>query len=80
MILSVTCALLLERMIYSTITILTNSSQPEGLWYPLDALPEWLVACLICSPGLVLSRDELEEKDLELDGYRNRPLIPPTVV
>ncbi|KAJ3573732.1 hypothetical protein NP233_g2239 [Leucocoprinus birnbaumii] len=63
-------AFLLWRMIYSVITI--RQSPHEATYYPLSALPEFLCVCVYAVPGLVLSRRELKEKDMELErsgGY-----------
>jgi hypothetical protein len=65
-------------MIYSVITV--GEIQKEQTWYPLAALPEFLSVCVFATPGLVLSNAELQEKDIELEGYRNKSVIPPTVV
>lgn len=77
-ILGVISALLLVRMIYNVITV--SKAQHEASWYPLSTLPEFLCVCLFAVPGLVPSRVELQEKDIELEGYHNRPVVVPSVV
>ncbi|KAF9445824.1 hypothetical protein P691DRAFT_805100 [Macrolepiota fuliginosa MF-IS2] len=78
-ILGVISLLFLVRMIYSVITI--SKRQHEDSWYPLSAFTEFLCVCLFATPGLVLSRAELQEKDVELKGYYNQPHVaPPTIV
>ncbi|KAJ3567188.1 hypothetical protein NP233_g6523 [Leucocoprinus birnbaumii] len=75
-ILCVITALLVERMVYSVITVGMQAS--EASYYPLSALPEFLVVCVFATPGLVLSRTELQEQDVILEGYRpNERLYDP---
>ncbi|KAF5349653.1 hypothetical protein D9756_008796 [Leucocoprinus leucothites] len=61
-------ALLVERMIYTVITL--GQRAHEATYYPLSALPEFLCVCLVAIPGLVLSRTELQEQDVLMQGYR----------
>lgn len=64
-------ALLLWRMIYSVITI-RQKVQNETLYFLLSAFPEFLCTCVLGIPGLVLSRVELQERDVELKEYQGR--------
>jgi len=58
-------------MIYSVITI-RQKVQNETLYFLLSGFPEFLCACVLGIPGLVLLRVVLQERDVELKEYPGR--------
>ncbi|KXN87055.1 hypothetical protein AN958_09401 [Leucoagaricus sp. SymC.cos] len=72
--------LMIIRMVYVVVVTTKKEQQNEASWYPLSALPEFLDVCVFATPGLVLSRTELKEKDIQLEGYRSRPISGSPIV